>query len=61
MAMVAARMMAEMHHKVTTSDVCFAQQCPVKTGLKKFGEKGWSAALKELDLGTAWQRVFYTN
>ena len=49
MAMVAARMMVEMHHKVTTSDVCFAQQCPVKTGLKKFGEKGWSAALKELD------------
>jgi Reverse transcriptase (RNA-dependent DNA polymerase) len=48
-AKVICRLIGDLCHQVKTKGVSFAQQFILQQGLKKFGQKGQEAALKELD------------
>ena len=48
MAMLMARLIVEMQANVSSSNPCFGQQYVYQKGIKKFGQKGKAAALKEV-------------
>jgi hypothetical protein len=47
--MVIARVMSNINSKTTVQGASFAQQYIVQRGLKKFGQRGATAATKEMD------------
>ena len=48
-APVIARIMTDIHERTTAHGASFVQQYMVQKGIKKFGEAGVKAAIKELD------------
>jgi hypothetical protein len=48
-AMIAAEWIVEINNKATVQGASFAQQYMLKRGIKKYGERGSEAAMKELD------------
>ena len=48
-AMLTARTMDKFNQRTTMHGASFAQQCVLKKGLQKFGKKGTTASVKEIN------------